>query len=80
MFQTLDEARLAERVLLATLHDEHGDFGTVLGRNRERRGILGAHFGLLLGQVFQILRPDVAAVDDQQVLCPPVMNSESPAR
>src|SRR6056297_3739017 len=69
LLQTLYQAGLTKWILFAALNDQHGDFGTVLGRNRECRSVLGANFGLLLGQVLQILRPDVAAVDDQQVLC-----------
>src|SRR6056297_344601 len=71
LLQPLDEPRLAERILLTALDDQNGDLGPVLRRNRECRSVLGANFGLLLGQVFEILRPDVAAVDDQQVLGTP---------
>ena len=68
--QPSDEIGPALVVAQAALDDQHGHFGTVRPRSRERECIAGPDLGLLLGEVLQVLRPDVPAVDDDDVFLP----------
>ncbi len=68
LVQPVDQRGKHREVRLTALHDQHGQLGPVAAGHRERGCVGGTHFGLHLGQVLEILRPDVAAVDDQQIL------------
>jgi hypothetical protein len=68
--QPIGQQRQLGRIDLAALHDQDRDLVLVVVGDRERRRVGRPHFGLLLGQVLEVLRPDVAALDDHQVLGP----------
>ena len=60
------------------LEDQNGTVATRLGRRGESQRVTRTQLGLRLGQPFQILRPDVAAVDDDQILGPPGHHDSTP--
>ena len=55
------------RVTLAALHHEHAHLFAVCIGSRKCHGVAGAHFRLRFRHVFQVLRPDIATVDNDEV-------------
>ena len=59
------------RVCLTTLDQQDASLIPIRARRRESECIAYAHFRLRFGNMLQVLRPDIAAMDDDQVLLAP---------
>ncbi len=55
------------RIVFAAMRYQHTRLAAIRIGYGKRQGIANANFGLLFGQVFKVLRPDVLAVDNDQV-------------
>lgn len=67
MRQAVDERQALADIRFARLHHQHADLARLGSRHRECKSVADPGFLLMLRKILEVLRPDIAAVDDDQV-------------